>query len=94
MVNILHKPPALRTPDPQSQLLQPVTPEPQTLQTKDMSTSRDNSFLSPIVEVFQANVALTLAFSPLLFELIMRIAEAAGWKLVIFRSKLVIDLII
>jgi hypothetical protein len=59
-----------------------------------MSTSRDNPFLSPIVEVFQANVALTLAFSPLLFELIMRIAAAAGWKLVIFRSKLVIDLIV
>jgi hypothetical protein len=59
-----------------------------------MSASRDNPFLSPIVEVFQANVALTLAFCPLLFELIMRIAAAAGWKLTIFRSKLVIDLII
>jgi hypothetical protein len=59
-----------------------------------MSTSRDDSLPFLIVEFFEAGVALSLAFSPLLLVLIMPVAAAAGWNLVIFGSKLVIDPIV
>lgn len=87
-------PPALRTPNLQPQRLQPLNPVPPTLRTEDMSTSRDDSLPFLIVEFLEADVALSLAFSPLLLVLIMPVAAAAGWNLVIFGSKLVINPIV